>query len=179
MAQDIQPNTPDCWFLIIVTCDAYWCTVTRTGIIRSGLMWYLLMSPGSTQGPLCFLDATIHLPLNGTTKHSATTLTFLWADSGLTSKYQMRPVRMVPVWCLCYNTLRRWRCSEVILGHLSECLERYPAASKRLWIMQTEKQRPIRMISPTLIPDTEGNMWTKRQYKCVTCVSTSNPVQYS
>ena len=38
-------------------------------------------------------------------------------------------------------------------------LERYPADTKHLWAARTETQRPIRLISPTLIPDTGRNLF--------------------
>ena len=137
----------------------YWYTVTRTGTISTGLMWYLLMSPGSASTTLIvlFLGCSnpvafqLHLKTFGRGYYSPTG--WPW----LISKCQMRTVCMVSVCCLCANMQRHWRWLGVILGHLPGCLEWYPLAAKHLWTIQTETQHPIHLSSLTLTPDTERN----------------------
>ena len=46
IAQDVQSDAPD-WLLIIAPDPAYGHGGSGTGSISTGLMWYLLMSPGS------------------------------------------------------------------------------------------------------------------------------------
>ena len=51
-------------------------------------------------------------------------------------------------WSLSAN-MRRWqRRSGVSLRHRSGCLERYPAATKRPWTLQTKTGCPVRLFSP-------------------------------
>ena len=51
--QDIQTDAPD--RLMIVAAAACWHTGTRTGTFSTGLMWYLLTSPGLASTKLIFL----------------------------------------------------------------------------------------------------------------------------
>ena len=45
-ALDVQPDAPD-WLMIIAADAAYGHASTGTGSISTGLVWYLLMNPGS------------------------------------------------------------------------------------------------------------------------------------
>ena len=57
---------------------------------------------------------------------------------------------------------RRWRRSRVSLRHQAGCLERYPAATKHLWTIQTKTQAPVRLISSTLILNAERKLFCVR-----------------
>ena len=54
---------------------------------------------------------------------------------------------------------RHWRWLGTGMGHLPGYLEQYPAATKYIWTMERDTQHLICLISPTLIPDTERNLF--------------------
>ena len=54
-------------------------------------------------------------------------------------------------WGLSVNMHRWWRWSVVSLGHWSGRFERYPAATKHFWTLQTKTRRPVCRTSSTLI----------------------------
>ena len=122
-----------------------------SALASCNICWWIQGPASNSLIPL-FLRCNNPLVFQEHEIHSGMAITVLWSDTGLISKYQMRPVQMVPV-----TDTRRWRLAH--LGPLVECLEWYPAATKRLWTVRTETQRPICLISPTVIPDTEKNMF--------------------
>ena len=61
-------------------------------------------------------------------------------------------------WCLCDSMWQHWRCSGVSLRHLSGRPEWYPAAYKRLLVIQTKTRCSICLMSCTVILNGEGNL---------------------
>ena len=105
---------------------------TSPKTISTGLVQYLIMSPGSASATLavmpgnfiCFMDATIHYVFNNILK----TTTVVETDYGLINKSLMRPVLMVPVPVHVYQHVAR-------AAIVKRRPERYPAATKHLLIM--------------------------------------------
>ena len=64
---------------------------------------------------------------------------------------------MVPVLVPVCQIRQQWRWSGVSLQNLSECPERYPAATKRLWTARTNRRYLIPLMSSALILDAERN----------------------
>ena len=122
-------------------------------LITCDICWGVQGQPLPLWSPL-FLDAAIpwHRPFNSTTILSGTAITVLWAYPGTSANVR---------WDQCgwfQPGARVQTRGGVDDDQELVWVERYPAATGRLCTMTTEAQRPIGLISPFLILDTQTNM---------------------
>ena len=99
----------------------------------------------------CFLDAFLYY---FTKKPANSGTTIREVEAGLINRYHMRPVLIVPVLmpvCPHEVAVTMIQCSSEAYDW---ALERYPAANKGVWTIQTETWRPLH-----LILHTEGNVF--------------------
>ena len=78
---------------------------------------------------------------------ASTTTIVVDADPELIIEYSMGPVLMFPVWGMSANKRWQQQWSGASLGHRSEYLEAYPAASKRALTVWTKTGRHVCLIS--------------------------------
>ena len=122
-------------------------------------MWYLLMSSGSASTTMVLFLIECDNPMafqqhNEPFGHSHySSVSWPWTHQQILDETSVEGSSRVPV---CQHVA-----ALTIISSLSEtsvgCLEPYPAATNHLWTAETEWRRPIRMMSHTLIPDTERN----------------------